>query len=190
MTMTNKIKLPKNVIKIPICVQSANYTCGEACLKAIFQYYDIYYWEDQLVKDLETDVKLGADYIKIAEFAKKKGFNVKYKQGMTLKELKGELKKGNPVIVDMQAWSDKPDNYENNWLDSHYSVAIGYDKERIFFMDPVVLGNYTYIPNDEFLIRWHDTDTYRNNAPINNLGIVISKKGKRKFNPDEVVKLK
>ena len=186
--MPNKIKLPKNVIRVPICVQSANYTCGEACLKSILQYYDIFYWEDQLVKDLGTDVKLGADYKQIAEFAKKLGFKVKCNQGMTLKQLKAELKKGNPVIVDMQAWSDTPDDYENNWLDSHYAVAIGYDNERIFFMDPLVL-NYTYLPNDEFLIRWHDTDTYRNNIPINNLGIVISKKGKRKFNPDDVIKL-
>jgi hypothetical protein len=53
--------------------------------------------------------------------------------------------------VAIQAWVDNNDgkfpiDWKNLWDDGHYCVAVGYDEERIFFMDPSTLGHYTYIP--------------------------------------------
>lgn len=87
------------------------------------------------------------------------------------------ISKGYPVIVDFQAWPDTPHyapppgGWANDTDDGHYNVVIGFDDERLFFMDPSTLGHYTYIPKEEFLVRWHDTDG-PNNVPIYNYMIV------------------
>jgi len=60
-------------------------------------------------------------------------------------------------------WSSRhgrqnPSDWSQDWEDGHYVVGIGYDSNNIYFMDPATMGNYTYIPVDEFLARWHDKD--------------------------------
>ncbi len=32
-----------------------------------------------------------------------------------------------------------------DWGDGHYAVAVGYDQQNIYLMDPSILGNYGYI---------------------------------------------
>lgn len=46
--------------------------------------------------------------------------------------------------------------YLDAWDDGHYAVVVGYDQSNIYFMDPSTLGNYTCIPTEAFLTRWHD----------------------------------
>lgn len=50
--------------------------------------------------------------------------------------------------------------------------------DNIYFMDPSTLANYTYVPIDEFLDRWHDWD---GDKKVRHLGIAIWKKGKPEF---------
>jgi len=71
--------------------------------------------------------------------------------------------------------------------EGHWVVAIGYDENRMLFMDPSTLGNYTYIPNEEFLDRWHDTDS-DNVTQLVHFGIVISKSAPD-YNPDAIMRL-
>lgn len=40
--------------------------------------------------------------------------------------------------------------------DGHYNVLVGYDHENFFLMDPSTQGHYAYIPQSEFIDRWHD----------------------------------
>jgi ABC-type bacteriocin/lantibiotic exporter with double-glycine peptidase domain len=76
----------------------------------------------------------------------------------TLEELQRVLDQGKPALVSLQAWRSTPVDYRDDWDDGHWAVAVGYDRERIYFMDPSTLGNYTFIPTEEFLDRWHDAD--------------------------------
>lgn len=64
-------------------------------------------------------------------------------------------------------------NYPHDWDDGHCAIAISYDDDRIYFMDPSTLGNYTYIADPEFLNRWHDTDS-DNVTKLIHFGVVLS----------------
>jgi predicted double-glycine peptidase len=78
----------------------------------------------------------------------------------TIRDLKLCLEAGCPVIVALQAWhgdvADPALDYSIEWDDGHYVVVCGMDDERVFFMDPSTLGNYTFLPINAFESRWHD----------------------------------
>jgi hypothetical protein len=59
----------------------------------------------------------------------------------------------------IQAWNsdDTPVDYKNDWVDGHYSVVIGYSKDKIIFSEPA-LYTHGYMTYDKFLERWHDID--------------------------------
>ncbi len=96
---------------------------------------------------------------------------------MTIEQLQACLDNKQPVIIAYQAWKDNPSiPYQDDWEDGHFSIAIGYDSNNIYFMDPYTLGNYTSIPTSEFLTRWHDIDDFAEEKLIN-FGIVYPREG-------------
>ena len=152
-------RLNTNIIRVPTCRQSFDYTCGVASLQSIMRYYGDEIREDSLSKELGATPEDGTECVKIAQVAKDKGYQVDMKTEADIGDLKRSIDKGIPSIVAIQAWNDDPKKDDSNdWEDGHYAVAIGYDSKNIYFMDPSTLGNYTYIPCDEFLKRWHDED--------------------------------
>lgn len=48
-------------------------------------------------------------------------------------------------------------------------------------MDPSTLGNFAYVPRDEFVERWHDID--QRSTKVIHLGLVIFK-NEVKYNPN------
>ena len=58
----------------------------------------------------------------------------------------------------MQAWRDRDAQWKDIWDAGHYVVMVGYDDERLFFMDPSTMtpGAYAYVERKEFDERWHD----------------------------------
>ena len=101
--------------------------------------------------------------------------------GLTSLELQQILDQGRPVIVLIQAWGNKTlDQYATDKDDGHYVVAVGYDAANFYFMDPSTAGNYTFIPRDEFLRRWHDVDSrlvdgHEVDEPVTHFGLVAYK---------------
>jgi hypothetical protein len=106
--------------------------------------------------------------------------------GMTVAGLKKWIDAKRPVIVSIQAWAEKSVNYPADWGDGHYVMAVGYDQENIYFMDPSLLGNYGYIPIGEFVKRWHDRDDEK---VLDQFGIVISR-GPPAYNPGKIKPIK
>jgi hypothetical protein len=52
-------------------------------------------------------------------------------------------------------------------------------------MDPCTLGKYTFIPRDEFLRRWHDTD---GKEKLTHFAMTLVKRSaKTTHDPDEIV---
>lgn len=151
-------RLPINLIRLPLTRQATCYTCGASALQSILAYYGHDYNEDELARKLKSNFQQGTAYKRIYDYAQKLGFKAEIYKEMTLVQLKEKIDKKLPVICLIQAWSEHPKNYRDDWADGHYVVAVGYDERNIFFMDPSTLGNYTYIPEGEFLERWHDTD--------------------------------
>ena len=179
-------KLPTNVIRIPMTRQSTDYTCGVAALQAVLMFYGEEFLESELAKHLKANPKIGTAYSEMKRFSESKGFDVQIFKEMKLNDLKKLLDEGTPVICLIQAWPERKVDYKNDWDDGHYVVAIGHDDDNIYFMDTSTLGNYTYIPVDEFLDRWHDTDS---NEKLNHFGMVVQKKGKQAYHADAVKKL-
>jgi len=110
------------------------------------------------------------------------GYTVSISKNMQVAELKHQLDLGLPVLCLIQAWPERQVDYQKDWDDGHYVVAVGYDETRIYFMDPSTLGNYTFIPNQEFIDRWHDTD---GKERLVRFGMTISK-DKPRFVADEI----
>ncbi len=162
------------LMKLPLVRQATDYTCGVAALQSILRYYGIEIREDRLAAILKSDPDNGTSYVAIESYARENGFTTSIRTGMSLEELKAILRNGSPVLCAIQAWPNQPVDWKTDWDDGHWVVAIGYDETRILFMDPSTLGNYTYIPNEEFLDRWHDTDSDCV-TKLTHFGIAISK---------------
>ena len=177
-----------NLIRVPLTRQAMDYTCGVAALQSILYYYGQEFREDELVKKLGPTPENGTKYPRIVEFAQSLNFRVKVRTGMTLDELKRLIDEKKPVILLIQAWPDSTVDYAQDWDDGHYAIAIGYDNQNVYFMDPSTLGNYTFIPLREFLDRWHDQD---GQTLLYQFGMVISKDPPEKvYNPDEIKRMR
>ncbi len=145
-------------IEIPLSRQATDYTCGIASLQSLLGYYGKDVREDVLAKECKSKKSSGTRYGNIIKCAESYKITMLSKTGMTVEELKSLIDESKPVILVIQAWRDDPPetSWEDDWEDGHYVVAVGYDDLNFYFMDPSTFGNYTYIPIDEFLSRWHD----------------------------------
>ncbi len=173
------------IIRVPLTRQSTDYTCGVAALQAILAYYGTDVREDVLAKALHANSHIGTRYKNIAQYAKAHGLSVRIEKAMSLEQLKNSLQSGHPVLCLIQAWADKKTNYETDWNDGHYVVAVGFDQSRLIFMDPSTAGHYAYIPLQEFEKRWHDID---DNVRLNHFGMILWKEG-ASFDPDKFERL-
>ena len=188
----NPISLPKSdkteeskLIRLPLCRQSHNFTCGVSCVSSVLRYagYDFDTREDRLFLELGSTPENGTNYMKIVEYLEsvrldsspdKPVFSTKVisldydnsnqeandNDGL-LREIRTALDDNHPIICAIQAWKDDADYSSRSEEDGHYVVLIGYSKGNdgylYYFMDPSTSGSYTYLTEDEFILRWHDS---------------------------------
>lgn len=179
-----------NLIRIPLTRQTSDYTCGVAVLQSILYYLDEEndYSEEVLAKELKADPVNGTSYRAMADLARSKGYRVESRTGMSLEDIRGFVDQGVPVIVLIQAWAESPVDYSQDWADGHYAAVVGYDGDAVYFMDPSTLGNYAYLPNREFLDRWHDEEM---GVRLHRFGMVIRKEAREKpYDPDRVYRIR
>jgi predicted double-glycine peptidase len=180
------VRAPSNLIRVPQVRQSTDYTCGVSALHSVLAYYGEDIRDDRLAKALRTTRANGTNYHNLLRFAANHGYRVQMYTDMGLDQLRRLIDRGKPTILVIQAWRDKPVDWVHDWDDGHYVVAIGYDQANLYFMDPSTLGNYTFIPVEEFLDRWHDRD--QRGRELIHFGIVIDGK-KRAYDADEIKSL-
>ncbi len=173
-------------IEVPLSRQAADYTCGIASLQSVLGYYGADVRQDDLAKECKSKKSIGTKYKNIVKCAESYGLIMLSKTGMTVEQLKSLIDESKPVILVIQAWREDPETlWEEDWDDGHYVVAVGYDDLNFYFMDPSTLGNYTYIPFDEFLNRWHDKSK---KEVLEHFGM-YSTNGIPSYNPKEIKKL-
>jgi len=143
-------------------------------------YYGIDAVESELVKQLGTTEDWGTEHTDIIRVAQ--NYDLMVESGeMDIEKIKNYIDQKIPVILDIQAWSEKENiDYINDWEDGHYVVAIGYDNNGFIIEDPSDFGRQ-YMTFDELTKRWHDID--KNNTKLYNLGIAII--GSPKYNKNQ-----
>lgn len=163
----------RRFIFVPLCRQETEYTCGIACVQSLLGYYGFDFRQDELALILEPKPKLGTNYLKILKFMRMLGFQASFATNMTIDNLKPFINDGVTPILQLQAWGFSGVDYAADSKDSHYVIACGYDRNRIYFMDPWTLGNYTYLPVEELPNRWHVPDVHLGQR--NGGGLIIKK---------------
>ena len=183
---------PRKLMRLPIIRQAANYTSGVACVQSVMRYADYCFdiREDNLKEALKATEADGTkwynmvNYLNAVRLDDKEAqcFRARKEEHMTVDGLLDEIDQGHPVICAIQAWGyDENEeytmdlDYSDEWECGHWVVAVGYNKDNIFFMDPSTAGNYTYIPKDKLVARWHDYNVDENNQRYDSiqLGLIV-----------------
>ncbi|MBI4114869.1 MAG: C39 family peptidase [Candidatus Niyogibacteria bacterium] len=145
------------IITFPQLRQTYSYDCGAKALQAVLVYYGIEIREDYIIEHAKTS-KTGTPIRGIINVAQKYGLKTDSRE-MTLKDIQDFIKKKIPVILVLQAWTEQKNvDWEKDWIDGHYVVAIGYTKDKILFEDPSSFER-TFLKYNELEKRWHDADT-------------------------------
>jgi hypothetical protein len=152
-----KKKVTAHMLYFPNYVQPNPYSCWVASVLSILWYYGI---EDkrerQLEKILKANPKEWTHVDAIVKFFTEQKFKTAAHK-MTVADIEWYINTSIPVMVMIQARSDKKINYSKAWEEWHYVVVIWYNKDYLFFDDPV-LENIWYLPKKEFESRRHDYD--------------------------------
>ncbi|MEF3691493.1 MAG: cysteine peptidase family C39 domain-containing protein [Candidatus Moraniibacteriota bacterium] len=144
------------LIKFPELRQVYDWDCGASVLQSVLAHCGVDIREEKIIKKAKsTKDGTSPDALEKVLFEN----NIKYKSGeMNIKDIISYLDRDMPIILLLQAWSNKEIvDWENNWKDGHYVVAIGYDKNKIYFEDPASISR-TFLNFSELEERWHDVD--------------------------------
>lgn len=142
------------IVDFPKIKQTEEFSCGAAVLSSILTYYGKSVEEREIINQLGLHENHGAKEGEIVLYAKKMGFQVISKQ-MTTKDVIHFIDRSIPVIILIQAWSDKENpQYEQSEKRGHFVVAIGYNREGIYFEDPL-LGHNAFLSYEDIDERWH-----------------------------------
>jgi predicted double-glycine peptidase len=151
-------------IAVPDTTQQTAYSCGASCLQAICKYYGVGpddEWE--FVRALRPDHRFGSDPEPIQRAARRFGLSYREYAPMTVADLKAELRLRHPVLIIVQAWGRERRqgrlrrrlDYRHEWGDGHWLIAIGFDRDAIYFEDPSLQAVRGYLRIAELEPRWH-----------------------------------
>lgn len=174
LTRVRQLRQPPKVIELGSLRQSFDFDCGVKALQGVFAYYGVEERADKLIESLNADPELGTSVPNIVSVAESRGFTVVTGSNWTLDDLKNYLDQGHPVIVLMQAWSDRQlslKQWRENYDDGHYVVLVGYDGPVLYFEDPASFHRI-WLRENEFVARWHDMDPVTGEK-LHRLGIVL-----------------
>lgn len=149
-------------MKIPLLRQKNN-TCGPTALRMVLKYFENDVLENNIIKSIGGIKKYGVRTIKLAEFAKKSGFEIvclsynrKLAKGKAqIKKPSKEdilkfLRKNIPVIIAVRSflvYGGKPSE------EGHFIVVMGY-KNGIFWYNDPHDGKLHKIAEEDLLSAW------------------------------------
>lgn len=180
----------RHELDFPIVRQSMSFSCSCASMAACLAYYGKDVREGELIREMGLTVRTKeVKPEKMVKVLERHGLRAVYRK-LTAEDLEGYVKRGVPVIVNLQAWSDAGEpRYKDTDTNGHYAVVIGYDDSgngSFVFSDPcsylrVRLGRL------EFEDRWHDGDS--KDWDYKRIGIVVGD-GKGKYDSEEIVPMR
>ncbi len=154
-----KLRKSQQMLDLHSHRQTFDFDCGAQALQTVMAYYGVEVRKDRLIRELGTG-QHGTDVRAMVALARRKGFQVETGERWTLDDVKRHVDDGHPVIVLVQAWSEREltlKEWRHNWDNGHYAIVIGYNSKAVFFEDPSAFYR-TWLGNGEFMARWHDLD--------------------------------
>jgi ABC-type bacteriocin/lantibiotic exporter with double-glycine peptidase domain len=139
----------------PTVKQRTHDDCGAACVSSILRYHSRRHQYVKLCKQLKLS-KIGVDESEMVKFLRAEGFKAELMDNLTIDGLLECLKGERPVIMIIQAWSRRKTETYACTDYGHYVLAIGYNEDRIVFMDPALpFGTYGFVTREELDKRWY-----------------------------------
>ena len=143
------------ILPFPRSRQTFDYDCGAKAAQTVLAYYGVDMREDQVMKIGKTTKTDGTSLEGMRAIFKHAGLSCTISR-LTIDKLRTWIDTGVPVILPLQAWTKKKViQWEKEWNEGHYAVAIGYDKTHFYFEDPASLSR-TYLTVTNLQKRWHD----------------------------------
>lgn len=147
-------------LQLPIVRQATDYSCGAASLLSVLQRFSGYGGSERsLYRGLGTEPKHGTRPERIAKVAKRHGLSATFRDGLSISDLRRAVKKGQAVILDLQAWRSprqQKSDWSKIWGTGHYVVLESIGTKYATFMDPWAPGKLAWAPIAELDKRWHD----------------------------------
>jgi len=145
------------ILNFPEGRQFYNYDCGANAMQSVLHYYGIEVREDKIVKIAKTTKQYWTSIKAMEKVAHTYNLKTTAKH-MTITEVKKYIDKKIPVILLLQAWSEKKNtDWKNNRVDGHYVIAIWYGINKIYFEDPYSIYR-AYLSFKELRDRRHDRE--------------------------------
>lgn len=142
---------------VPDCMQANNYSCGVGSAQAVLQYFGTWGYQDEMARAMGTSANDGTHPARLTSYLNKQGLKAQVQENMTLTDLEKVVNEGNLTIIDYQAYRESPNvDYATDWEDGHYSIVVGYDKDKIYIEDPSMFGSVGFLGRNELLTRWRD----------------------------------
>jgi predicted double-glycine peptidase len=181
--------LPVNLVPAPVVQQAQGFSCGAAATLLMLRYWSVDAYarvdESALYEALQTTQARGTEPEPMVELLRANGLEATYRHGdVRVEDLERAVDRREPPIVDLQAWRDFPSPWTETWDAGHYVVMVGYDAERLFFLDPsrATPDGYAFLLRAELEERWHDLAGERD-APRHHMAIFV--RGARRWSPTE-----
>jgi predicted double-glycine peptidase len=159
----DRAPLPRNLVRVPLVQQAQGFSCGAAATLILLRYWLVEPYsrvdESALYEPLQTTNARGTEPEPMTEFLRRAGLSATYRRGdVSLADLERAVDAREPPIVDLQAWSDHAAAWAETWDAGHYVVMVGYDPERLYFVDPsrATPRGYAFLLREQLEERWHD----------------------------------
>lgn len=152
------------LLKFPNLRQSTDYTCGITVIQAMCAYYGLNFRDDEIIKIVKPSTMTGVPVQNIVYFLNDVGISARQER-LSVDDVIRLINDETPPIIMVKAYGE-----------FHYVVPIGYDDNRIFFMDPSTFLT-SYIDIVEFEDRFYGLgDICDGGRIIKGLSVVVSRK--------------
>jgi ABC-type bacteriocin/lantibiotic exporter with double-glycine peptidase domain len=133
-------------LNVPFLPQRHDHTCGPAALQMVLKYFGNDLSESKLCTLAGTTRKTGTARLGMLVAFRRLGFFVHAHADSSLRELRGYLDEGIPVIVNYRDFTDN---------EGHYGVVVGYQGSDLIIHDPYLKRGFFLANAKAFEKRWH-----------------------------------
>ncbi|MBP6838540.1 MAG: C39 family peptidase [Kofleriaceae bacterium] len=163
-------------VRLPVAPvrQQRPHTCGAAALRAASQAVGGRVASEAALVAAMRFGRAGSDPVHLRRGARWLGLTVREVRGLPGGELRAALAAGHPVLLAIQAWADPPPPaWSRHWSDGHWVVAVGFDRHRVYLVDPWPRTGTTSLTWRQLAARWHDVEG-RAARPLRRYGLVVT----------------